>query len=513
MNLKRLLPLSILFVTGLSFSLLQVQKSSPVIKVEAKVNINDYSDCEEAYENNDANAMLTALRSITSPGSAGSYDQLWETYKTCYIREDGKIFDYYSSITNYRPGTDQAGNYSKEGDKYNREHSIPKSWWGGSESNQGADPYIVVPTDGYVNNARDNYPFGVVAYADRTFSNSKVGTPNSAWGFTSSKVFEPDDSVKGDFARIYYYAIAKYSASYNWTQGSLSSGGGASCFSGNKNINFGLTDYAVKLFSYWSKLDPVSEWEISVNNKVAAIQKNRNPFIDHPEYADTLWGANSGYTRYDSKGVQLSKTTASLLAGNSTTISATVSDTSLTVNWSTNNSSVVSLSATSSASGENVTISGLSAGTATVTASVVIEDTTYSATCNVTVNRQDIHVESVSLNATSLKLSVGQTYELKATVNPSDAANKQVTWSSNNSTVVNVNPATGFITAYAVGTAVITVKTVDGNKTASCTVTVTNGPSSSGGCGGSIATTSVLLSSLAITGVAILLIKKKKYDK
>ena len=258
-----------------------------------------YEECDEKYLDGDSYGLLNALRSYTSSGHSGSYGDLWTTYKTAYIRNDGKMFDYYSNITNFRPGTDQAGSYSKEGDVYNREHSIPKSWWGGSESNQGADPYIVVPTDGYVNNKRSNFSFGMVKTAEYSSANGfcKLGSSDPAWSTTSMKVFEPDDSLKGDFARIYFYAVARYSNSYNWTE---DSGHNSDLiFSGHNDDKFGFTDYAIKLLSYWSNLDPVSDWEKTITGRIEPIHGCRNPFIDHPEYANVLWGKNSNYTMYN----------------------------------------------------------------------------------------------------------------------------------------------------------------------------------------------------------------------
>ena len=352
-----------------------------ITNVDAAIDINDYTACNTAYNNNNASGLLSALRTITSPGSSGSYDALWETYKKAYVRSDGKIFDYYSSITNYVPGGSAEGaNYSKEGDSYNREHSIPKSWWGGSKTNQGADPYIVVPTDGYVNNGRSNYSFGKVKTVTTAYSNSKLGTGDSA--YISGTVFEPDDSVKGDFARIMFYAIAKYSNSYSWT-----SGDGSKNFSGNANTNFGLTTNAVKLFSYWSNLDPVSEWEQSVNNKVSAIQGNRNPFIDHPEYANVLWGTVSGYTTYSgtvSGSVEITKTNVKLAPSGTSEVSATSSNNS-NISWSSDNTSVATVSSAQTASGAIVTITGVAEGSATITASATINNVVYSKTCAVKV--------------------------------------------------------------------------------------------------------------------------------
>ena len=261
---------------------------------------DDYTDCEIAHQNHDANGLYSALHAIKSDKKPGTYGDLWELYKEAYIRDDGYIFDYYSCISNFRPGKDQAGSYSKEGDVYNREHSVPKSWYNHQNpvtGTQSCDPFIVVPTDGFVNNMRSNYTFGVVGAVSKQSAQGfcKLGTGDSSWGYNDT-VFEPDDSLKGDFARIVFYSIGRYNVS-SWT-----SGDGSLNYSGSTSTNFGLTNYAVKLFSYWSNLDPVSDWERLVNNRVEAWNDGqygwRNPFIDHPEYANTLFGNNSNYTPY-----------------------------------------------------------------------------------------------------------------------------------------------------------------------------------------------------------------------
>ena len=81
-----------------------------------------------------------------------------------------------------------------------------------------------------------------------------------------------------------------------------------------------------------------------------------------------------------------------------------------------------------------------------------------------------VRVTGISLNNNTLTLNVGDTSTLTATVTPSNATNKAVTWSTNNSAVASVN--NGVITAISNGTAIITVTTIDGNYSASCTVTV-----------------------------------------
>lgn len=103
-----------------------------------------------------------------------------------------------------------------------------------------------------------------------------------------------------------------------------------------------------------------------------------------------------------------------------------------------------------------------------------------------------VPVTGVSVSPTALSLTVGQTAQLTATVSPSNATNKNVTWSSSNTLVASVD-ASGLVTANGAGSAIITVTTADGGKTATCSVAVT----SSGGGGG---TTSGVLASWDFTG-------------
>ena len=459
----RLLSLISTTLAGLALSLGVVGVSSKnSVETQAAIDINDYTSCNTAHSNNNASGLLTALRTITSPGSSGSYDQLWDTYKTAYLRADGKIFDYYSNITNFRPGTDQAGSYSGEGDVYNREHSIPKSWWGGSTSNQGADPYIVVPTDGWVNSMRSNYAMGPVGSVSKHSANnfSKLGTCASGWGNNGATVFEPDDSVKGDFARIIYYAIAKYSASSGWT-----SGDGSSVFSGSASTNFGLTNYAIKYCSAWSALDPVSDWERSVNDKVAAIQGNRNPFIDHPEYANTLWGSNSNYTVYP---VESNKTLTSITLSNKTT-SFEVGDSfikpTVTAHFDDDSTSDVTDSATFSGYNMN------SVGNYTVTASYTKGDVTKTATYSISVTASTKTLSSIAVSGQNTSFVVGDTFSFGGTV----------TATYSNSTQADVTESstfTGYDLSQTGNQTVIVSYTFQGStKTTTYTISVAEAPS------------------------------------
>lgn len=255
--------------------------------------------------------LFNAIHTVAKTGYSGklSYDGLWTAYKTTDLNSAGKIWDMYGGC-DFTYSTNQCGSsgYSKECDCYNREHSIPKSWFGGTESanTPGTDIFHVVPTDGKVNGMRSNYAFGEVASATYTYNGSQLGSAksitlaNSICGASitascsSSKVFEPIDEYKGDFARGYMGALLRWANDYQ----AFTTGDGASIFSGDytKTGYFGLTQYGIALLMKWHRQDPVSQKEIDRNNAIETAQGNRNPFIDYPCLAEYLWGNKAGET-------------------------------------------------------------------------------------------------------------------------------------------------------------------------------------------------------------------------
>ncbi|MBR5255149.1 MAG: Ig domain-containing protein [Bacteroidales bacterium] len=169
------------------------------------------------------------------------------------------------------------------------------------------------------------------------------------------------------------------------------------------------------------------------------------------------------------ESITLNKSSLELKAGETATLTATVKPdnaTNKTVSWSSSNSSV----ATVDAAGK---VSAVAEGTATITAKA--GDKT--ATCTVTVKKNVVDVESITLDKTSLELKEGETATLIATVNPDNATNKAVTWSSDKTSVATVN-ASGKVTAVAEGTATITAKA--GGKTATCIISVKKAGMSAG---------------------------------
>ena len=162
-------------------------------------------------------------------------------------------------------------------------------------------------------------------------------------------------------------------------------------------------------------------------------------------------------------GVTLDKTSYEMTEGDEFTLTATVNPENATnknISWSSSNPSVATVN--------NGKIKALKAGTATIT--VKTDDGGKTATCEVTVNAMVYPVESISLDKTWCEMTEGDEITLIATVNPENATNKIVTWSSSNPSVATVN--NGKIKALKAGTATITVKTDDGGKTATCEVTV-----------------------------------------
>ena len=223
-------------------------------------------------------ALKTALFNIIKNPDVVSYNGLIDAYHKTDTRTDGKIRDWYSNATNYQHNVDNKGSYSKEGDMYNREHSIPQSWFS-EASPMKSDIVHVLPTDGYVNNRRSSYPLADVNNVTYSSKNnySKLGSCKTE-GY-SGTVFEPNDEIKGDMARIYFYMITRY-------EGSCGSWGN-SVFTPQYP---GLTQWTLDMMMRWSKDDPVDDREVERNNAVYETQHNRNPFVDYPGLEEYTWG-------------------------------------------------------------------------------------------------------------------------------------------------------------------------------------------------------------------------------
>ena len=237
-------------------------------------------------------ALKTALRGIIYNRTEKSYDYLWTAFRTTDSR-NGMVWDMYSDMTNYVfGGSAQGANYSKEGDSYNREHSFPKSWFGGEVMPMYTDLHHMYPTDGFVNNKRGNYPFGETNGNSYKSHNdfSKLGSCTYP-GYTGT-VFEPADEYKGDFARTYFYMVTCYEEKLaDWYSKNSES---RATIDGSKYPGF--QTWQLNMLLEWAADDPVSDKETDRNNAVAGIQGNRNPFIDYPGLEQYIWGSKKDDT-------------------------------------------------------------------------------------------------------------------------------------------------------------------------------------------------------------------------
>ena len=215
-----------------------------------------------------------------------------------YYENDNTILDIYSENPNgidpYNFSTENScGNYSSEGDCYNKEHIIPQSVYS-SDYPMKSDAHQVLPTDGRVNGFRSAYPYGVVGQnlvsqsgiSNPTQNGSKLGN-NLDEGFSSGYsniVFEPIDEFKGDVARIYFYFITRY-------ENLVSSWSSYDMFDGSSDKV--LEDTFLNILMNWHLNDPVSQKEVDRNNNIYTYQGNRNPFIDQPGYVEEIWNSTN----------------------------------------------------------------------------------------------------------------------------------------------------------------------------------------------------------------------------
>ena len=237
-----------------------------------------------AAQNKTGEALLTALYNIIKNHTKLSYSKVLSFMQAKDLDENNHIIDMYSNAV-YGPNDNGSG-ANNVGQGWNREHSLPNSWFGGSSSHTAyTDLFHLYPTDIYVNNQRSNLPFGECANGTRLSNGNIVAKgrkgASTRSGYTGD-VFEPDDEYKGDFARSYFYMATCYNDEIaNWTQGNLG---------GTRYPVF--TDWTLQMLLEWHRLDPVSQKEIARNEAIysSEYQGNRNPYIDYPELVEYVWG-------------------------------------------------------------------------------------------------------------------------------------------------------------------------------------------------------------------------------
>ncbi len=220
--------------------------------------------------------LKKALCDIIKDHVTFSYSSLWEYYPYTYynLSNPKQVLDMYSDNVTYFSNTSGL----------NKEHTVPKSWWGGSTSmGPGCDIFNVIPSEQKANSAKSNYPLGIVS-GKASFDNGVTKIGKSGVSGYDDTVFEPKDDYKGDFARIYFYVATCY-PDLLWDSNK------AKAMTNSTELT--LQSWIIPMLLQWSASDPVDEAEIQRNEDIFKQQGNRNPFIDYPALADYIWGNKS----------------------------------------------------------------------------------------------------------------------------------------------------------------------------------------------------------------------------
>ena len=227
--------------------------------------------------------LRQALRDVISTANILPDETLHSVFAQTDARSDGTVWDMYSDnpggVRPYEYMFDecsQCGTSQGEGDCYQIGRAWPSSWFGGAGP-MVSDVFMTFPLDGRVNQMRSARPLGEVVQPTTVFLNGSKRGMCSTPGY-SDAAFEPIDEYKGDFARAFFYASTRHFVrDAGWQANPAVTGA---------DLNPWLADMLVR----WHEDDPVSVKEVARNEAVYAVQRNRNPFIDHPEWVPAIWG-------------------------------------------------------------------------------------------------------------------------------------------------------------------------------------------------------------------------------
>lgn len=415
-------------------------QTTPVEVVEAATSTEVYYDGDYYDDLNDdltGLAFRSELADHIYHTNNTTYDGLMSVWKKSDVdpNNPNNIIEFYTGYSvkipsNYNSGT-------------NREHVWPKDAGNAfpEKSQAGSDAHHLRPANTNLNSSRGSKSFGEVA---QTSSNLVSQSSGSNPCYATSTYFYPGVGYRGATARILMYVQTRWGDDYNL---SFVLGAG-SC----KTIG------DIETLMKWHIQEPPTEAEMTRNDAIEDVQGNRNPFIDHPEYAEMIYchdgkayndelqdvvetygsyldgssGSGSGSTTVEPTSISLSQTNVSLIAGDSATLTATVMPTGAnkSVTWTTSNSSVATVN--------NGVVTAKGAGTATITATSTA-NANVKATATVGVKA----VSSLSITGTPVKT----TYYAGDVFNPTGLT-VTATY-TDNSTVVLKNSACTWIDGVA----------------------------------------------------------------
>ena len=396
------LPLCVL-VCSLSccFALFVPNTTVGIESVEAATSVEppyyegDYYDgLNESLTGTAFRAELAKHIYHTNNTTYGGLMGVWQ-YSDVDPNDSNKIIQFYTGYSVSIPSDYSSGT--------NREHVWPKNAGNAfpEKSEAGSDAHHLRPTNTNLNSARGDKSFGEVT---QTSSNLVSSSSGSNPCYATSTYFYPGKGYRGATARILMYVQTRWGDDYN-----LSFVLGA----GNSKTIGDIED-----LMKWHIEEPPTDEEIRRNDAIEKVQGNRNPFIDHPEYAEMIYcndgktynatlknvvsqygsyldgsvGGEDGPTTVKPTSISLSPATATLMIGGTQKLTATVSpsDASSSVNWTSSNTNVATV--------KDGTVTAVSAGTATITATSAV-DSSIKATATLTVKA----VSSIAISGNPIK--------------------------------------------------------------------------------------------------------------
>jgi endonuclease I len=381
-----------------------------------------YSTCEGKT----GSELETALKNINKPKST-SYN--WSRYEAADEAENASNYILCLYTRTNKAKSAHVGSYSWE--TWNREHIYPQGAFPASDT----DNHNIFACEGQINNVRGSKSFGEVTHNS---SNQVSVHGHTTDCYTTSSYFEPCDEAKGEVARAVMYTSIYYGFKINQI--------------------FQSVDLCLK----WHEEHPVTNRDIYRNNTVYSLQGNRNPFVDHPEWANAIWGD-------DPVSVSLSMTSSmNLEVGKTANVNAKITGGTGTITYTSDDTSIATISSTG-------LVTAIKAGSTTVRASTTISGKTYTATCKVTVSEK-IVVESVSLSGPTTVTGGekgSKTFQVTSSVKySSGTGNNKVTYSVSPTSVATIS-SSGLVTCLNNGTVTITATSQeDTTKKATLVVTI-----------------------------------------
>ncbi|MFF3893290.1 endonuclease I family protein [Streptomyces sp. NPDC001812] len=238
----------------------------------ATVTAGSTTDYDSTYYKNAVGktgpALKSSLHTIISSQTKLSYSAVWDALKATDQdpNNSNNVILLYSGVS--RAKSLNGGNVGN----WNREHVWAKSHGDfGTSTGPGTDIHHLRPTDVQVNSIRGN----------KDFDNGGSAVANGGGSLTDSDSFEPRNAVKGDVARMILYMAVRYEGGDGWAD-----------LEPNNNVNNGSAPYMGRLsvLKAWNEQDPPDAFEKRRNQVIHdSYQRNRNPFIDHPEWVESIW--------------------------------------------------------------------------------------------------------------------------------------------------------------------------------------------------------------------------------